>query len=151
MVRVPIYAGDLARVDGAGSARVRSLRANDVGVEARPVMGPPTADPMAATVDRWYALAADSGLEPGEAVLVEVWLRDEEDTRVLPWASIVIDAQGGSWVYACEGADAFRRVRIDPIRRAGDFAVFARGPEAGACIASVGVAEIFGSEFEPGH
>jgi multidrug efflux pump subunit AcrA (membrane-fusion protein) len=151
-LRVPIYAGDLARIDAAQPATVRALGAAlGEAREAAPITGPPTADPVAATVDRYFALPAGSAFAPGERVLVELSLRSPELARSAPWAAVVYDASGAAWVYACAGERAFRRERIDPLRRAGEHVVFTRGPALAACVASVGAAEIFGSEFEPGH
>jgi multidrug efflux pump subunit AcrA (membrane-fusion protein) len=151
-LRVPVYAGDLARLDAARPAAVRGLgTASSAALMAQPVTGPPTADPAVATVDRYFALPPAASFAPGERVLVELPLRSEEHARTAPWAAVVYDASGAAWVYACAGERAFRRERIDPLRRAGEQVVFTRGPALAACVASVGAAEIFGSEFEPGH
>lgn len=151
-IRVPVYAGDLARVDLTLQARVRALSADPaMTVSADPVAGPPTADGAAITVDRYYALGPDGSYAPGERVLVELPMRTRSEARTLPAASVVRDAEGAAWVYACAGEHAFKRARIDPLRVAGDRVVFERGPPLGACVVSVGAAEIFGSEFEPGH
>ncbi len=149
-VRVPVYSGDVARVDVGLAAGVRPLAGASAGVEATPAVGPPTSDPARATIDRYYDLPPATFV-PGERVLVELPLRTESTERTVPAASIVYDAGGAAWVYACAGDNAFARRRIDPMRRSGDLVVFERGPEQGACVASVGAAEIFGSEFEPGH
>ncbi len=151
-IRVPVYAGDLARIDLARPASAHRLGAPAGDrTSVLPIAGPPTADPLNVTVDRFYALPSDAGFAPGERALVELPLLEEENARTMPWASIVLDAEGSAWAYACAGEHAYRRVRVDPIRRAGDLAVFARGPARGTCVASVGAAEIFGTEFEPGH
>lgn len=151
-VRVAIYAGDLRRVDAQAPARVRTLSADDEQtVSASPLEGPPTAAPERATLDRYYALPGGAGFVPGERVLVELPLRSEQRARTVPRASVVYDALGAAWIYTCVGERAFRRARIDPVRGAGDRLVFVRGPALGTCVASVGAAELFGSEFEPGH
>lgn len=150
-VRLPIQSGDLARIDPEATARVRPLGAEATSIDATPVAGPPTADPLAGAVDRYYALAPGAVLVPGERVIVELPLRSQVEARVLPYSALVYDAQGTAWVYGCAGENAFRRERIDPIRRSGDQLVFARGPALGACVLSTGASEVFGSEFEPGH
>jgi multidrug efflux pump subunit AcrA (membrane-fusion protein) len=151
-VRVPIYAGDLSRVDASASARVRGLSSSALdGVLATPVSGPPTAAPERGTVDRYFALVRGAALSPGERVLVELPLRGEREARSVPHAAVIYDAGGAAWVYACAGERAFQRARIDPIRLLGDRVLFTRGPSLGSCVASVGAAAIFGSEFEPGH
>ncbi|MFO0708689.1 MAG: HlyD family efflux transporter periplasmic adaptor subunit [Sandaracinus sp.] len=153
-VRVPVYAGDLSRLDRSAAALVRPLgaSADTTPLVATPLEGPPTADLLGGTVDRYYALAAESSLEVGERVLVELPLALEEAARSVPAGALVLDASGASWVYVC-GTDehSFVRTRIDPIRTAGDQVIFARGPAEGVCVLSEGAADVFGAEFPPGH
>ncbi len=150
-VRVPIYAGDLGRIDFGAVARVQPLARDGDAVDAAPVAGPPTADPTAATVDRYFTLAGEARFVPGERVLVHLTMQRVASARSVPTSSLVRDADGAAWVYACAGEGAFRRERIDPMRVSGQRLVFTRGPALGTCVASVGAMEIFGSEFEPGH
>lgn len=148
-VRVPVYAGDLARLDASGSARVRRNGERRT-IETRFVPGPPTAEPDRSTVDRYLALPADAGLAPGERVLVELPLQDATSALIVPASAVVIDAWGGAWVYRCEGG-RYVRARVDPARRAADDMVLAHGPAVGSCVVSVGAVELFGAEFPPGH
>jgi biotin carboxyl carrier protein len=153
-VRAAVYAGDLTQLDTASPARVRALSAPlATSVAAQPVAGPPTANPDRSSVDRYYALPTGRAFVPGARVLVELPLHSEEYARILPHGAVVYDALGAAWVYTCaaEATLTFRRARIDPIRIAGEHVVFAQGPALGACVAAVGAAEIFGSEFPPGH
>ncbi len=148
-VRVPVYAGDLARLASGGLPRVRR-NGEARSIETRFVPGPPTAEPDRSTVDRYLALPSDAGLAPGERVLVELPLQDVASALVVPAAAVVIDAWGGAWVYRCENG-RYVRARVDPARRAGDDMVLAHGPAVGSCIVSVGAVELFGAEFPPGH
>jgi len=148
-VRVPVYSGDIGRIDARALARVRRNGETHV-VEARFVPGPPTAEPDRGTVDRYVGLAADAGFVPGERVLVELPFQDTTTALVLPASAVVLDAWGGAWVYRCEG-EHFTRARVDPARRAGDDMVLAHGPPVGSCVVSVGAVELFGAEFPPGH
>lgn len=150
-VRVPVYSGDLGRLDPEASASVERLSGHEAPVSASPVAAPPTADVLGGTVDRYFALDPTAVFSLGERVVVQLALREEATARVVPHGSVVYDAQGGAWVYACEGENAFRRMRIDPVRVSGDQMVISSGPPVGTCVASVGAAEIFGSEFPPGH
>ncbi len=148
-VRVPVYSGDLARLDTTAAPRVRrngGARAE----EARFVPGPPTAEPDRSTVDRYLSLPASAGFAPGERILVELPLLDVASALVVPASAVVLDAWGGAWVYRCEDG-RYARARVDPARRAGDDMVLARGPAVGSCIVSVGAVELFGTEFPPGH
>jgi len=148
-VRVPVYSGDIGRIDARALARVRRNGETHV-VLARFVPGPPTAEPDRGTVDRYVGLGADAGFVPGERVLVELPFQDTTTALVLPASAVVLDAWGGAWVYRCEG-EHFTRARVDPARRAGDDMVLAHGPPVGSCVVSVGAVELFGAEFPPGH
>ena len=149
-VRVPVYAGDLALLDPTRDAIVTPA-SGTLHLSASLVPGPPTAEPDRMTVDRFYALPATSDLAPGERVLVSLPLRGGEVAGHVPLSAMVHDAWGGSWVYRCESETRFVRERVDPARRVGDRVELARGPGAGTCVVSVGAAEIFGTEFPPGH
>lgn len=149
-VRVPVYSGDLSRLDPEGSARIEGLGGGAAFV-ATPVAAPPTADTLGGTVDRYFALETAASFSLGERVLVTLPLTESEDARAVPHGAVVYDAEGGAWVYLCAGEGAFRRVRIDPVRVTGEHMVIHAGPPLGACVVSVGAAEIFGSEFPPGH
>lgn len=148
-VRVPVYSGDLARLDTNATANVRR-NGDAASIEAQLVPGPPTAEPDRGTVDRYLSLPANAGFSPGERVMVELPLRDSASALVVPASAIVLDAWGGAWVYRCDG-DRFTRARVDPLRRVGDDMILARGPAAGACVVSTGAVELFGTEFPPGH
>jgi cobalt-zinc-cadmium efflux system membrane fusion protein len=148
-VRVPVYAGDLGRLESHAPAHVH--RTGEVRfVEAHFIQGPPTAEPDRSTVDRYLALAPDAGFEPGERILVELPLREQANALLIPASAVVIDAWGGAWVYRCE-AERFTRARVDPLRRVADDMVLAHGPLVGSCVVSVGAVELFGTEFPPGH
>jgi RND family efflux transporter MFP subunit len=148
-VRVPVYSGDLGRLDAKGTAKVRRTGEQRL-TEARFVPGPPTAEPDRSTVDRYLALAPDAGLAPGERVLVELPLQETIGVLTVPASAVVFDAWGGAWVYRCEG-QRFSRARVDPVRSVDSDVVLAHGPPAGTCVVSVGAVELFGAEFAPGH
>ena len=153
-VRAPIYSGDLHRLAPQVDATVQALGSDPSQTPslARLVAGPPTASATAGTVDRYYALdAASSAFLPGERVMVAIPMRAVGPARTVPYGAILYDANGSEWLYVCEGEGLFRRARVEVLRRAGDLAVLGRRPEAGACVVSVGAAEVFGAEFEPGH
>lgn len=152
-VRVPVYLGDVARVDQRQEAVVRSLGTppGTPGRTARPVPGPPTADPMAATRDLFFAVPnRDAALRPGERVEVELPLREPEAARVVPWSAVLYDVDGGAWVYEATAPHVFVRRRVQVRRVEGDLAVLAGGPGTGAEVVSQGAAELFGTELGNG-
>lgn len=90
-------------------------------------------------------LAASAG-GAGQAVAVRSSLATTE-RKVVPYASVVYEPHGDTWVYANPEPLVFirERVRIDYID--GDVAVLSEGPPAGTAVVTVGVAELFGVEF----
>ncbi len=153
-VRVSVFAGDQALVDRTRPAAVRSLRlsATERPPLARPVSGPPSADLATASVDIYYEFPGDDRLvRPGERVEVALPLQGGGAKQlVVPWSAIVRDAQGGAWVYQRNPGNQFVRRAVMVRSLAGEWAVLDRGPPAGTVVVSVGVAELFGTEFGTG-
>jgi RND family efflux transporter MFP subunit len=152
-VRVAVYAGDVAGLDEAAAAQVRRLSdAPGAAHAARPVSGPTTADPVASTLDVFYALeAGESALRVGERVIVHVPLRAAREAAVVPWSAVVFDVHGGAWVYEATRAHTFTRRRVEVERVEGDVAVLSRAPSSVTTVVSVGAPELFGTEFGAGH
>jgi hypothetical protein len=71
--------------------------------------------------------------------------------KVVPYAAVLYDAQGNTWVYTSPEPLVFVRHRITVEYIAGDQAVLADGPPSGTAVVTVGAAELFGAEFEIGH
>jgi len=71
--------------------------------------------------------------------------------KVVPYAAVLYDAQGSTWVYTSPEPLVFVRQRIVIDYIAGDVAVLSDGPPAGTIVVTVGAAELFGTEFEVGH
>ena len=71
--------------------------------------------------------------------------------KVAPYAAVLYDARGETWVYTNPEPLVFvrHRIQVDYIR--GDRAVLSQGPPAGTAVVTVGAAELFGAEFEIGH
>lgn len=149
-VRVPVYAGDLDRINGSAPASVGSLGhgTNALRRAARPVAGPFSSAAASATVDLFYELDnADGTLRPGQKVTVAVPLAGEAESAVVPAAAVLYDIHGGAWVYENTAPRTFTRRRIE-VRYVSDAgAVLARGPRPGVKVVTAGAAELFGTEF----
>ena len=148
-VRVPLPVGDLDAIDRAAPAQVGKLSAPP-GTRlptARPVAAPPSANPLAATVDVFYELPnADGKLVPGQRLGVTVPLADARESLTVPWSALVFDVHGGTWVYEQVGPLRYARRRAAVGYTAGADAVLASGPPAGATVVTAGVQELFGAE-----
>jgi hypothetical protein len=68
--------------------------------------------------------------------------------RVVPYSALIYDAKGGTWVYTSPKPGTFERqeVEVDYIEK--NVVVLKNGPPTGTIVASVGVAELFGTEFK---
>jgi hypothetical protein len=152
-VRVPVYVGDLAKLNTTAAAGVGSLN-QAAGVPTLPaklVSAPPSANAAASTVDLFFEIAnKDGALRLGQKVGVTIPLRDEEESLVVPWSAVVHDFHGGTWVYENVGTLAYARRRVEVSRVVGAEAVLTRGLKPGAKVVSAGVAELFGTEFGVG-
>jgi hypothetical protein len=71
--------------------------------------------------------------------------------KVVPYAAVLYDAQGDTWVYTSPEPLVYVRypIKVDYID--GDQAVLSDGPPVGTQVVTLGGAELFGAEFEIGH
>jgi len=69
----------------------------------------------------------------------------------VPYAAVLYNARGDTWVYTNPEPLVFVRYRITVDYIAGDQAVLSEGPPVGTRVVTVGGAELFGAEFEIGH
>ena len=70
---------------------------------------------------------------------------------VVPYAAVLYDAKGVTWVYTSPENLVFVRHRITVDYIEGDQAVLTGGPPAGTQVVTQGGQELFGAEFEIGH
>jgi hypothetical protein len=153
-VKVPVYAGEIRTIDRQSPAQILPLGqwGDAGGVEVRPLAGPLTGDTNAASVDLFYQLNNnDRAFRPSERVSVVLPVNTESEVLVVPLSAIWRDIHGGEWVYQNIAPQTYARQRVSIARSAGDFAVLASGPPAGAMVATVGVAELAGTEFGVPH
>jgi RND family efflux transporter MFP subunit len=150
-VRVAVYVGDLPAVDPTAAALVGNLtaRPGEPGQRASPVAAPPSANPAAGTVDCFYELDnRTTRYSPGQRVGVTVLLKSEAQSLTVPWAAVIHDIHGGTWVYEQKQTDprVFERRRVTVRYVVGDTAVLASGPAEHAKVVTAGAAELFGDE-----
>lgn len=155
-VRVPMFVGEISRVDPRAPGQVDLLQGDPAtsSLPARRVQAPLTSDPLTSSSDLFFELRPTPGIRPGQRVTVTLPLRGEVVAgRVVPLSAIVYDMHGGAWVYQKVGERTYARRRVDVERRVEQWAVLSRGPEVGASVVTAGAAELFGTEFGPakGH
>jgi len=153
-VEVPVYVGDVERVDRSLAASLRSLGGGTAPklVAAAPVSAPPIGDAVTATARLFYEFDnSEQRFTPGQRVAVELPIVGQTEPRlVAPYSAVVHDVLGGSWVYVAKSPTEFERVRVEVERVLGDRCVLSRGPKAGTPLVTEGTAEIFGTEFGAG-
>jgi hypothetical protein len=74
---------------------------------------------------------------------------DSQRTTV-PYAAVIYDPQGATWVYTNPEPLVFVRHSITVDHIEGDVALLLDGPPAGTSVVTVGVAELFGMELGVG-
>jgi len=143
-VRVPLSGDTLHKGAQGQLVRVLSRDGSGAGVTARAVAwgDPPL---LYSVVD-----SAAPGLLPGQRVRVEL-TGSETLRKVVPYAAVVYDAHGASWVYTNPTPLTFVRHPISVDYIEGDLAMLSDGPSPGTMVVTSGVAELFGTEFEVGH
>jgi hypothetical protein len=78
-------------------------------------------------------------------------VRDKGAQKVVPYSSLIYGPHGQTWIYTSPEPRTFVRYRVDVDYIEGDTVWLNDGPPTGTKIASVGVAELYGTEFEVGH
>ena len=68
--------------------------------------------------------------------------------EVVPYAAVVYDANGAAWAYTNPAPGTYVRHRLVVDRVTGNAAVLSSGPKVGTPVVTVGVSELFGTEFE---
>ena len=71
--------------------------------------------------------------------------------KVVPYAAVLYDAHGDTWVYTNPERLVFVRHRITIDYIEGDDAVLSDGPSSGTTVVTVGASLLFGTEFEIGE
>ena len=71
--------------------------------------------------------------------------------EVVPYAAVIYDAEGKTFVYRTTGRLTFVREGVDVERIAAADAFLTRDPGPGTRVVTVGAAEVYGAEVEVGH
>jgi RND family efflux transporter MFP subunit len=148
-VRVPVFVGDYDQLNETAEATITELTAKPgtAGVAAKLIEAPPSADPLAATLDVYYAVENNGKkYRPGERVAAQISLKGERDSLTVPWSAVIYDVYGGTWVYERTGETTFVRRRVVVRYVQQDIAVLDGGPPPGTTVVTAGAAELFGTE-----
>lgn len=144
-IRLRIPESEVTDVLREGKAQVLI---GDQKLQASPVRGLPSADPLTATQDIYYQLDSHlDSLSPDQRLEVIVPLKTSGNHLVVPSSAIVYDLHGGTWVYGRSGPQVYRRYRVIVLSQNSRQAVLEKAPPQGSLIVVAGAAELFGIEF----
>jgi hypothetical protein len=93
-------------------------------------------------------------LEPGAEERLGIEFAEVRDVpgrgKAVPYAAVVYDASGDTWVYTRPSDRTYVRVPVTVSAIDGDDAFLSKGPETGTEVVTVGTAELYGVEQEIG-
>lgn len=147
-VRVPVFVGEAPEliVDQANIGPLTARPSPETRV-ARSVSAPPSANPMAGTVDLFFTLAnSDASLAPGQRVAAMLSMRDDMADLTVPWSAVIHDIYGGTWVYVSTAPHTFVRQRVQVRHVRDGIAVLKSGPPKNTKVVVTGAQELFGTE-----
>ena len=75
-------------------------------------------------------------------------VHEADGKMVVPYASILYEANGNTWIYVNVAPLVFVRQAIVIDSISGDEAILSKGPDSGSAVVTVGAAELYGSESE---
>jgi hypothetical protein len=71
-----------------------------------------------------------------------------QSRTIVPYAAVLYDTEGGTWVYTSPESLVFLRNRVEIDFISGELAVLTSGPSTGTSVVTVGATELYGSELE---
>jgi len=77
--------------------------------------------------------------------------QDAAARKIVPYAAVVYDKDGGTWVYTNPEPLTFIRQQIYIVEIKGDDAVLKGGPDVGTLVATTGAPQLYGAEKGVGH
>jgi multidrug efflux pump subunit AcrA (membrane-fusion protein) len=79
-------------------------------------------------------------------------VREAGNRKVVPYAALIYDAEGKTYVYTSPEPLSYLREPVEVDRIDGSRVLLSDGPPAGAEVVTVGAAEVYGTELEvPSH
>jgi biotin carboxyl carrier protein len=151
LVRVPVYASDLGKLDRSQPASVLPLAQGDqaAAILANVVEAPSVSGAQAPAEGLYYMVdSADHGLKLGQRVRIEFSLMGgAAQQKIVPYASVIYDLHGDTWTYTNPAPLTYVRDHIVVDYIDGDLAILSDGPAAGTAVVTSGAAELYGTEF----
>ena len=70
---------------------------------------------------------------------------------MVPYAALLYDASGKTWVYTNPAPRVYQRQAVTVAKVEGGMVTATAGPAVGTAVVTVGAAELFGAEFDTAH
>ena len=114
--------------------------------DPKPITIEHLADAAAPTRETLTQKAADRlGLQTASASALSI---SRTNWLVIPYAAVVYDTQGNTWVYVNSAPLTYIRQQVTVDHIEGDNVILAGGLSAGTVVVTTGVEELYGAEFE---
>jgi hypothetical protein len=75
-------------------------------------------------------------------------IRVEDGRKVVPYAALIYDPKGKTYVYTTPKPLNYLRVPVEVLKVSGERVIVSDGPPAGTEVVTVGTAEVYGTELE---
>ncbi len=129
------------------------LKSAGAGAAAKPINVPITTKNADGGT---YAYFLVDGVVKDLKQSLHVWVelgagQTEAMRKIVPYASMLYDAEGKTWTYVNTKPLTFERTAITVESIEGDDVVLTEGPPLGTLVVTDGAVEIFGTEFKVGH
>ena len=146
-LRVPVFDGDVRRLDPSQSAIVRDRSTPDT-TTAIPISVPIETKTATRTVDLYYKVEnPDWKLRVGQSMAIELPTGNDQQALLIPCSAVLYDGFGQAGCYAADGdRTQFQRKRIELGPRHQDKVVVLRGLDADDVVVSVGAEQLAAEE-----
>jgi hypothetical protein len=156
-VKVALNRSDMVKVNRGQQARVVEMGLDDGedsdgdAAELSDVSDKGNADDTISSSLQYTVTAGKTKLMAGQKVFVELPVSGKVQRSTVPYTAVIYDLKGDTWVYTSPAPLTYVRhhIKVDYIDD--DTAILTEGPPVGTNIVSVGVEELFGTEFGIGN
>jgi hypothetical protein len=156
-VKVALNRSDMVKVNRGQQARVVEMGLDDGedsdgdAAELSDVSDKGNADDTISSSLQYTVTSGKTKLIAGQKVFVELPVSGKVQRSTVPYTAVIYDLKGDTWVYTSPSPLTFVRQHIKVDYIDDDTAILTEGPPVGTNIVSVGVEELFGTEFGIGN
>lgn len=112
---------------------------------------PAVVEPLGGTGRSSVTLSASAAERLGVRTEPVEVAADRGRRKVVPYSALLYDEHGRTWVYTSTKRLTYLRAPVTVAAVRGDVAVLSAGPRAGTPVATVGAAELYGTELGVDH